>query len=172
MVHTRNAILLDVESIYSIIRRYSESGTLLPRTLGELSENVRDFVVAEDDGQIVGCGALHLYGMHLAEIRSIAVMPSAKGCGAGRKLVEALLDEAERHRVTCVCLFTRIPEFFAHMGFVVATREELPDKIYKDCVHCPNLYACDEVAMVRGPIPQNVGPRDAQILIPLVRLGA
>lgn len=171
MVHTRRAILPDVEQIYSIIRRYSESGTLLPRTIAELSENVRDFVVAEDDGKIIGCGALHLYGMHLAEIRSIAVLPSAKGIGGGRKLVEALLDEAEQHRVTCVCLFTRIPEFFGHMGFVVAKREELPDKIYKDCVHCPNLYACDEIAMVRGPIPQHAGPREAQIMIPLVRLG-
>jgi amino-acid N-acetyltransferase len=171
MVHTRRAILPDVEQIYSIIRRYSETGTLLPRTIAELSENVRDFMVVEDDEKIIGCGALHLYGMHLAEIRSIAVLPSAKGIGGGRKLVEALLDEAEQHRVTCVCLFTRIPEFFGHMGFVVAKREELPDKIYKDCVHCPNLYACDEIAMVRGPIPQNVGPREAQIMIPLVRLG-
>jgi amino-acid N-acetyltransferase len=171
MVHTRRAILPDVEQIYSIIRRYSETGTLLPRTIAELSENVRDFMVVEDDGKIIGCGALHLYGMHLAEIRSIAILPSAKGIGGGRKLVEALLDEAEQHRVTCVCLFTRIPEFFGHMGFVVAKREELPDKIYKDCVHCPNLYACDEIAMVRGPIPQNVGPRETQIMIPLVRLG-
>jgi amino-acid N-acetyltransferase len=171
MVHTRRAILPDVQQIYSIIRRYSETGTLLPRTVGELSENVRDFVVVEDDVKLIGCGALHLYGMHLAEIRSIAVLPSAKGVGGGRKLVEALLDEAEQHRVTSVCLFTRIPEFFGHMGFVVAKREELPDKIYKDCVHCPNLYACDEIAMVRGPIPQNVGPREAQIMIPLVRLG-
>src|ERR1051326_4492426 len=171
MVHTRNAILPDVKAIHAIIQPYSGNGTLLPRSVPELCENIRDFVVAEEDGKVIGCGALHLYGMHLAEIRSIAVMPAAKGSGAGRRLVEALLDEAEQHRVTCVCLFTRIPEFFAHMGFVAATREELPDKIYKDCVHCPNLYACDEVAMVRGPIPQSVGPRDAQILIPLVRLG-
>jgi amino-acid N-acetyltransferase len=173
MVHTRKAILPDVERLHAIIRPYAEIGTLLPRTLGELSENVRDFVVAVDDnGGIVGCGALHLYGMHLAEIRTIAVVPAAKGRGAGRKLVEALLDEAEQHRVTCVCLFTRIPEFFSHMGFAVATREELPDKIYKDCVHCPNLYACDEIAMVRGPIPRSFGPRDARIMIPLVRLEA
>ena len=173
MVRTRKAILPDVESLHAIIRPYAEVGTLLPRTLGELSENVRDFVVAEDDqGAILGCGALHLYGMHLAEIRTIAVVPAAQGRGAGRKLVEALLDEAEHHRVTCVCLFTRIPEFFSHMGFAIATREELPDKIYKDCVHCPNLYACDEIAMVRGPIPRSVGPRDTRILIPLVRLGA
>ncbi len=166
MVRTRNAILPDVSQIHAIIQPYSEKGTLLPRTLAELSENVRDFVVVEDQGKIIGCGALHLYGMHLAEIRSIAVTPTAKGCGAGRKLVEALLDEAERHHVTCVCLFTRIPEFFGHMGFTVARREELPDKIYKDCLHCPNLFACDEIAMVRGPIPQNAGLRDSQILIP------
>ena len=60
MVRTRNAILPDVEQIHAIIRAYSGNGTLLPRTLAELRENVRDFVVAEDDdkGVIVGCGAL------------------------------------------------------------------------------------------------------------------
>ena len=171
MLRTRKAILPDVENIHAIMQPYSEKGTLLPRTIAELCENVRDFVVAEQDDTIVGCGALHLYGMHLAEIRSIAVVPAAKGLGAGRKLVEALLDEAERHRVTCVCLFTRIPNFFAHMGFSIGRREELPDKIYKDCVHCPNLFDCDEVAMVRGPIPKHTGPRDSQVQIPLVRLG-
>jgi amino-acid N-acetyltransferase len=174
MAHTRNAVLPDVEQIHAIIQPYAQKGVLLPRTLAELCENVRDFMIAEneDGGKIIGCGALHLYGLHLAEIRSIAVDPVAKGHGAGRKLVESLLDEAERHHVTCVCLFTRIPDFFAHMGFSVASRQELPDKIYKDCVHCPNLFACDEIAMVRGAIPQHTGPRDPQILIPLVRLGA
>jgi len=72
MVRTRNAILPDVEQIHAIIRAYSGNGTLLRRTLAELRENVRDFVVAEENGRIVGCGALHLYGMHLAEIRSIS----------------------------------------------------------------------------------------------------
>jgi amino-acid N-acetyltransferase len=172
MLRARKAILPDVERIHAIITPYAEKGTLLPRTTAELCENVRDFVVVEGEGRIVGCGALHLYGMHLAEIRTIAVAPGAKGLGAGRKLVEALLDEAERHRVTCVCLFTRIPAFFEHMGFAVASREELPDKIYKDCVHCPLLHDCDEIAMVRGPIPKQFGPHDPQISIPLVRLGA
>lgn len=169
---TRKAVLPDVEQIHAIIRSYSGSGTLLPRTMSELCENVRDFVVAEHEGRIIGCGALHLYGMHLAEIRSIAVVPSAKALGAGRRLVQELLDEAERHKVTCVCLFTRIPEFFSRMGFMVATREDLPDKIYKDCLHCPNLYACDEIAMYRGEIPRQVGARDVEIPIPLVRLHA
>jgi amino-acid N-acetyltransferase len=159
-----------VEHIHAIIRSYSGNGTLLPRTVSELCENVRDFVVAEHDGQIIGCGALHLYGPHLAEIRSIAVVPSAKGLGAGAKLVRALMQEAERHGVSCVCLFTRLPQFFAHMGFSIATREALPDKIYKDCIHCPNLHACDEIAMYRGEIPKQIGARDLQIPVPLVKL--
>ena len=103
---------------------------------------------------LLGCGALHLYGTHLAEIRSIAVWPRCKGTGAGRVLMDALLEEAEQHHVHCVCLFTRIPKFFAHMGFTEAKREELPDKIYKDCANCPKLHACDEVAMYRGELPQ------------------
>lgn len=172
MVRTRNAILPDVEKIHAVMKPYFPDGTLLPRQLPELCENVRDFVVAERKGEIIGCGALHLYGLHLAEIRSIAVHPKAKGLGAGRLLVNALLDEAERHHVTGVCLFTRIPEFFARVGFSIATREDLPDKIYKDCIHCPRFYACDEIAMIRGQIPPYVEKRDLEIAIPLVRLGA
>ncbi|MBZ5522386.1 MAG: N-acetyltransferase [Acidobacteriia bacterium] len=171
LVIARGAALPDVEPIHAIIQPYAEKGTLLPRTRAELCENIRDFVVAELDGKIIGCGALHLYGLHLAEIRTIAVPPQAKGLGAGRLLVEALLEESRRHHVTCVCLFTRIPDFFAHMGFTIAKREELPDKIYKDCVHCPNLYNCDEIAMVRGKLPEKTEHRDMEIPIPLVRLG-
>ena len=172
MLRTRSAILPDVEALHAIIQPCAEKNVLLPRSLPELCENVRDFVVAEHNGQIIGCGALHLYGMHLAEIRSIAVTPVAKGLGAGRKLVEALMQEAERHHVSCVCLFTRIPEFFAHLGFNLATREALPDKIYKDCCHCPFLYACDEIAMFRGELPQQAGIRKLEVPIPLVRLEA
>lgn len=171
MVRTRNAILPDVEYIHAIMEPFYADGTLLPRRLPELCENVRDFVVAEHDGDIIGCGALHLYGLHLAEIRSIAVHPDAQGLGAGRALVKALLKEAERHNVSCVCLFTRIPDFFGRVGFDIASRDDLPDKIYKDCIHCPRFYACDEIAMVRGRIPPNFEERDREVVMPLVRIG-
>jgi amino-acid N-acetyltransferase len=151
---TRDAILADAQPIHDLIAAYSGDGTLLPRRLAEICENIRDFVVAEQAGQIIGCGALHLYGPHLAEVRSIAVYPHHRGSGAGRQVVEALLREAERHQVSCVCLFTRIPDFFSRMGFAVAAREHLPDKVYKDCCSCPRLHCCDEVAMIRGEAPK------------------
>src|SRR6202050_2049757 len=125
-MRTRKAILPDAEKIHELIAGYSGDGTLLPRSLPELCENVRDFVVLEDDGRIIGCGALHLYGTHLAEIRSITVGPRAQGHGGGSKLMKALMAEAKRHRVDCICLFTRAPEFFSRQGFVMARREDLP----------------------------------------------
>jgi amino-acid N-acetyltransferase len=153
-MRTRNAILPDAERIHELITAYSGDGTLLPRTLHEICENVRDFVVLEDNGRMIGCGALHLYGTHLAEVRSITVEPRHQGKGGGTRLVKALLAEAKRHRVTCICLFTRKPEFFAGLGFLLAQREDLPDKIHKDCCVCPRFHSCDEVAMVRGELPK------------------
>jgi amino-acid N-acetyltransferase len=153
-MRTRDAILPDAERIHELISAYSGDGTLLPRTFAEICENVRDFVVLEHRRRIVGCGALHLYGQHLAEIRSITVDPEYQRSGGGKRLVEALLEESEKHGVSCICLFTRKPEFFAHLGFTLAQREDLPDKIYKDCCVCPRLHCCDEVAMVRGELPK------------------
>lgn len=151
----RKAKLPDAVNIFELVNSLSGDGTLLRRSYAEICENVRDFTVAESEsGVFLGCGALHLYGPHLSEIRSIVVKPEAKGQGAGGKLLRALLEEAEEQGVTSVCLFTRIPDFFFHFGFRVVDRTVLPDKIYKDCQTCPRLYACDEVAMARGPIPK------------------
>ena len=151
----RKAKLPDATDIFNLVNSLSHDGTLLRRNYAEICENIRDFAIAESDtGSFLGCGALHLYGPHLAEVRSIVVKPEAKGQGAGGKLLRALLEEAEDQRVTAVCLFTRIPDFFTHFDFRIVDRTALPDKIYKDCQTCPRLYACDEVAMVRGPLPK------------------
>src|ERR1700733_9753226 len=151
----RKAKLPDAVNIFELVNSLSGDGTLLRRNYAEICENVRDFAIAESEsGVFLGCGALHLYGPHLAEVRSIVVKPEAKAQGAGGKLLRALLEEAEEQKVTSVCLFTRIPDFFFHFNFRVVDRTTLPDKIYKDCQTCPRLYACDEVAMVRGLLPK------------------
>jgi amino-acid N-acetyltransferase len=168
----RKARLQDAANIYELVNSLSHDGTLLRRVFAEICENVRDFTVAESDsGVFLGCGALHLYGPHLAEVRSIVVRPEAKGQGVGANLLNALLDEAEDHGVGCVCLFTRLPDFFFRYGFrVVEDRAALPDKIFKDCQNCPRLYRCDEVAMARGQVPKVsiLGPRiEAEQLVRL-----
>lgn len=152
----RKARLQDASNIYELVNSLSSDGTLLRRAFAEICENVRDFTVAESaQGIFQGCGALHLYGPHLAEVRSIVMLPEAKSKGTGGLLLKSLLAEAEDHGVGCVCLFTRIPDFFFKHGFrVVEDRTALPDKIYKDCQNCPRLYRCDEVAMARGVIPK------------------
>jgi len=154
-MQARSATLPDAIGIEQMIQVHVADGTLLPRSLAEICENIRDFVVVEHDGEVIGCGALHLYGMHLAEIRSITVTAKAKGKGAGRVLVDALLMEAKRQSVTCICLFTRIPGFFGQMGFQVVDKEAVPDKMHKDCLKCPRLHACDETAMYLGALPKH-----------------
>src|SRR5947207_1327973 len=167
-MHTRDALLPDAERIYELICSYSPDGTLLPRSLAEICENVRDFTVLEEAGRVIGCGALHLYGPHLAEIRSITVDRDYQKRGGGELLVQSLMSEAHKHQVSCICLFTRSPQFFAKLGFDAALREELPDKINKDCCVCPRYHCCDEVAMVKGELPRfAILPEPANFLVKL-----
>ncbi len=94
-MHARSAKLPDAFAIEQLIQVHVGDGTLLPRSLSEICENIRDFIVVENEGEIVGCGALHLYGMHLAEIRSITVTRQSKGKGAGRVLIDAPAEGSE-----------------------------------------------------------------------------
>src|SRR6202051_3526781 len=122
----RKAKLPDAVNIFDLVNSLSGDGTLLRRNYAEICENVRDFAVAESEsGVFLGCGEMHLYGPHLAEVRSIVVKPEAQGQGAGGKLLRALLEEAEEQGVASVCLFTRISDFFFHFGFRVVDRTVL-----------------------------------------------
>ncbi len=163
IMQVRKALLPDVPQIHALISSYVPDGTLLPRSEKELCENICDFTVVEIDGEIIACGALHFYGIHLTEIRSIAVKPSAQGHGAGRVLIESLLKEAQSHSVHAVCLFTRVPGFFSKLGFRVVNRDDLPDKALKDCHKCPRLHCCDETAMLVGEMPSKTAESQEQI---------
>ena len=112
----RKALLQDASNVYDLVNSLSTDGTLLKRPFAEICENIRDFTVAESDGGVfLGCGALHFYGPHLCEVRSIVVKPEAKGQGAGGRILGTLIEEAELHGIQSVCLFTRIPDFFSNM---------------------------------------------------------
>lgn len=144
----RKASIKDIKQIHGIVNTAASSGEMLPRSLGELYDNMRDYFVYIEDGEITGTGALHICWEDLAEIRSVCVVESSRKKGIGRKLVNACLKEAKAFRVDRVFLLTYRDEFFKKCGFSIVDKKDLPQKIWSDCIKCPKFPECDEIAMV------------------------
>ena len=145
----RKANFADVEAIHGIINAYAEQGLMLARARNILYETLRDFVVAEDNGKIVGVGALHLIWDSLAEVRALAVSPEVTRSGIGKRIVELLIEEAKAVGVTTVFALTYQPGFFAKLGFVEKPKETLSHKVWKECINCAKFPNCDEIAVVK-----------------------
>lgn len=148
-MQVRSARVSDVPGIAALVDRLAGRGEILPRPIEDIYQSLREWVVAEQAGHIVGCGALVILWADLAEIRSLVVAPESQGVGIGRELVAALVDQAAGLEIPCVFALTRKSEFFLKLGFRVAPRESLPRKIWKDCITCTKFVGCDEVAVVR-----------------------
>lgn len=143
----RQAQLADVPAVLRLINDYAAQAVMLPRTELELCESLRDFLVALDGKKLVGCGALHFYTPHMAELRSLAVAPNRTRSGLGQQMARQLLDQARQFGVAVVFAFTYVPRFFEKIGFRTVDRTALPLKAWKDCLRCPMFHACDEIAM-------------------------
>lgn len=148
----RKAGMRDIHSILELINAYAAKGIMLPRTEFEMSENIRDFSVIYEAGQLAACGALHFYTPTSAEIRSLAVDPVLKSRGIGRLIVSSLEQEAIAQNLHAIFAFTYVPEFFRKLGFEEVERGELPLKVWKNCLRCPKFQSCDEIAMVKALI--------------------
>lgn len=151
----RKAVMHDIPPILDLINGYAAIGIMLPRTEFELSEAIRDFTVVTLGEELLGCGALHFYSPTIGEIRSLAVDEQAKTHGVGRKLVESLVEEAQKYELDTVFAFTYVVEFFQKVGFHEVERGVLPLKAWKDCVRCPKFQACDEIAVLRVLRPEH-----------------
>ncbi len=139
----------DVESIYALIESYASRGEMLRRPLEEIYHFLRDYILVEEGGEVVGVCALHIYDNSLGEIRSLAVKEGMKGRGIGTALVEKALDEAKRLGISRVFTLTYIPEFFERFGFHRIDKTLLPQKIWRDCITCRKLPECDEIALIK-----------------------
>ncbi len=148
-IEVRKASMQDIPALLDLINGYAARGIMLPRTEFEMSENMRDFMVAYDGNKLAGCGALHFYSPTFGEVRSLAVAESHKKYGIGRLIVDSLVYEAKLYGLDAVFAFTYVPAFFAKVGFNEVERGELPLKAWKDCLRCPKFQACDEIAVVR-----------------------
>lgn len=144
----RNANIHDVPRISDIINSHAELGKMLFKSYAQLFENIRDFAVYEDGGQVLGCVAVSVIWADLAEVRSLAVDNSFRGRGIGKQLVQWCVDETRRLRIRKLMSLTYEKEFFEKFGFVVVEKDSLPLKVWSDCVRCPKNDHCDEIAMV------------------------
>src|SRR4051794_15910295 len=159
----RPATIHDVPAIQAIINSHAELGKMLFKSYAELYENLRDFAVYEINGEVVGCAALAIIWADMAEIRSLAVANEHRGRGIGRRLTEWCVDEARRLQIRKIMSLTYEQAFFEKLGFVVVAKENLPLKVWSDCVRCPKRDGCDEIAMVREltDVPMMVMPTAA-----------
>ncbi|MGH7145581.1 MAG: N-acetyltransferase [Planctomycetota bacterium] len=161
----RKAGIDDVEQIHAIVTDYAAQGIMLPKTVHQVYENLRDFTVFVDAaGKIGGAAALHLFWKDIAEVRSVAVRPDLKGQKIGSRLIDAICDEARGLHLPRVFLLTYSPTYFSKQGFHKVDRGLLPHKIWADCSVCPFFDDCKEVAMVRDLV-DNPPPLIANLAI-------
>jgi amino-acid N-acetyltransferase len=139
----------DVKGIHQLIAEYARKGDMLPRSLADIYENLRDyFVFEETNGELAGSAAIHIMWEDLAEVRSLAVREGKMRRGIGTRLVESCISEAIVLGIDRVFALTYKPEFFEKLGFHIVDKAELPQKIWTDCLKCSKFPDCDEVALV------------------------
>jgi len=144
----RLAKLRDVPSMMPLLNEYARRAEILPRQENEVYQSIREWMIVEADGQIVGAGSLLILWGDIAEIRSLVVAPEWQGRGVGRSIVTALIAEARKLELPTAFALTRKANFFLRLGFELTDMHKLPRKVMKDCVFCPKFQACDELAVI------------------------
>ena len=142
------ADIADAQAIHDTVNFYAQRGDMLPRTLGEVYENLRDFFVVRDQGKFLGCVGLHFLWSDLAEVKSLAVPEDVQARGIGSLLVRACIDEARQVGLARIFALTYRPAFFERLGFHQADVMTLPRKVWNECYRCPKFPTCNEIAVV------------------------
>jgi amino-acid N-acetyltransferase len=158
----RPARVGDVPGIYERILVFAEQKLMIRRSMAELYESIRDFLVAVDnENRVVGCAALHVFWNDLAEIRCLAVAEHVQGSGIGRRLVDACWESAQELDIKSVFMLTNAAGFFERCGYCQIDKSELPQRIWNECVRCPLFPNCPEVALIRSVEPERATPKQA-----------
>lgn len=144
----RKAITNDVEYIHKLINKFAAKDLMLPRSLSEIYENLRDYYVCVDNNIVIGCSSLHIYWKNLAELRSVAVDESYQGGSIATKLINLCLEEARSLDIKRIFVLTYVPDFFKRHGFHPISKEELPHKIWSECVRCHKFPDCNETPLI------------------------
>ena len=149
-VSVRPAVPGDVPAIFSLLEPYADKKVVLRRSQEDILNYIANFVVAELDGNVCGCGAARNFGNELYEIRSLVVDPSVQKKGVGRAIVGFFIDRMKNSGRSDWKLFalTMTPAFFVSLGFKEVRKELFPEKIWADCLKCAKYNCCDETAVL------------------------
>jgi amino-acid N-acetyltransferase len=126
----RAAKTTDVKKIRAIVDTYAVVRKLLSKETVTLFESVQEFVVAEVDGEVVGCGALHVLWEDIAEVRTVAVVEQMHGKGVGHLILENILARAKEVGVKKVFCLTFETKFFGSHGFKEIQGAPVEPEIY------------------------------------------
>ena len=126
----RPAKTSDVKKIRAIVDAYAAERKLLSKETVTLFESVQEFVVAEVDGEVVGCGALHVLWEDIAEVRTVAVVDQMHGKGVGHLILESILIKAKEVGVKKVFCLTFETKFFGSHGFKEMQGSPVDPEIY------------------------------------------
>jgi amino-acid N-acetyltransferase len=150
MIELVKAKLSDIPQMQALVIAEVKDGIILNRTEDEVATNIRSYVLAKDEGKLVGYTALHIHSKRLAEIRSLIVDSSYRGQNIGKRMVEFTLEEAKSLGVKeDVLVLTYLPQFFEKLNFNEINKEVIPEhKIWADCIKCIHFPVCNEVALV------------------------
>jgi amino-acid N-acetyltransferase len=132
MVLIRPAKTADVKAIRELVDSYAAPGQMLSKETVTLYESVQEFIVAEDGGQIVGCGALHTLWEDLAEVRTVAVKKELQKQGIGHQILEAIIKRAREVGVSRIFCLTFQTEFFGRHGFIEIQGTPVAPDVYKE----------------------------------------
>ena len=146
----RKAKIEDIKQIHSLINFFAKDDLMLPRSLNELYDNLRDFWVYEENRKILGCVALHVSWADLAEIKSLAVYKDWQEQGIGRQLISACIKEAKGLGARRVFVLTYHLKYFRKFGFKRVKHEDLPHKVWAECINCPKFPNCQEIALIKN----------------------
>ena len=150
MIELVKANLSDITAMQALVTAEVKDGIILNRSEDEVATNIRSYVLAKDEGKLVGYTALHIHSKRLAEIRSLIVDESYRGQSIGKRMVEFTLEEAKTLGVEeDVLVLTYLPQFFEKLNFKEINKEVIPEhKIWADCIKCIHFPVCNEVALV------------------------
>lgn len=143
----RRARMSDVDKIHQQVNIQADKGEILPRTFDNIIHDIQNFVVAEIEGEVVGCASLYIYQTGLAEIRSVVIQEDAQGQGQGQALIQYLLEFAHQMELEQIIVLTYIPEYFTKLGFAVIDKNSLAENIIEDSEPSPHKDPADEIAM-------------------------